>query len=64
MEMQQAFGLHLEVDMILAQGMNVKVCSFPAGEDPDNFARSHTQAEIEEFLVHQSQDFIQFKASL
>ena len=52
------------VDMILAQGMNVKVCSFPAGEDPDSFARSHTQAEIEEFLVHQSQDFIQFKASL
>ncbi len=52
------------VDMILAQGMNVKVCSFPAGEDPDSFARSHSQAEIESFLTTESQDFIQFKASL
>lgn len=52
------------VDMILAQGMNVKVCSFHAGEDPDSFARAHNQAEIQDFLTSQSQDFIQFKASL
>ena len=52
------------IDLILEQGMNVKVCSFPAGEDPDSFAKSHTTAEISDFLTQQSKDFIQFKASL
>ncbi len=52
------------VDMILAQGMNVKVCTFPEGEDPDSFARSHSQSEIESFLEENAKDFIQFKASL
>ena len=39
------------IDMILSQGMNVKVCSFPEGEDPDSFAKSHTLEEIQAFLL-------------
>jgi DNA primase len=52
------------IDLILEQGMNVRVCSFPEGEDPDSFAKSNTTEEINAFLEGQSKDFIQFKASL
>ena len=52
------------IDLILEQGMNVKVCTFPEGEDPDSFATSHTKDEIRTFLEEESKDFIQFKASL
>ena len=52
------------IDLILEQGMNVKVCAFPEGEDPDSFAKSHTSEEITSFLEEESKDFIQFKASL
>ena len=52
------------IDLILEQGMNVKVCSFPDGEDPDSYAKSHTTNEISTFLEEESKDFIQFKASL
>lgn len=52
------------IDMILSQGMNVKVCSFPEGEDPDSFAKSHTLEEIQAFFTENAKDFIQFKASL
>ncbi len=52
------------IDLILEQGMNVKVCSFPDGEDPDSFAKYHTKDEINTFLEEESKDFIQFKASL
>ena len=52
------------IDMILAQGMNVKVCTFPEGEDPDSFAKKNNQEEIELFFKENSKDFIQFKASL
>lgn len=52
------------IDLILEQGMNVKVCPFPEGEDPDSFARSHSEAELEEFLKENSYDFITYKASL
>lgn len=52
------------IDLILEQGMNVRVCSFPQGEDPDSFSRSKTTEEINTFLEEQSKDFIQFKASL
>ena len=38
------------IDMILSQGMNVKVCSFPEGDDPDSFAKSHSLEEIQAFL--------------
>ena len=39
------------IDMILSQGMNVKVCSFPEGEDPDSFAKSHSLEEFKLFLT-------------
>ncbi|HET8887247.1 MAG TPA: DNA primase [Salinimicrobium sp.] len=52
------------IDLILEQGMNVKVCSFPEGEDPDNFARNRGLEEIKEYLNENSKDFIAFKASL
>ncbi|WP_299398194.1 DNA primase [uncultured Gelidibacter sp.] len=52
------------IDLILEQGMNVKVCSFPKGEDPDSFARQNTLEELSEYLEENAKDFIQFKASL
>lgn len=52
------------IDMILSQGMNVKVCSFPEGEDPDSFAKSHSLEEVQTFFDDNAKDFIQFKASL
>ena len=52
------------IDMILAQGMNVKVCSFPEGEDPDSFAKKNSREAIESFFLENAKDFIQFKASL
>lgn len=52
------------IDLILEQGMNVKVCPFPEGEDPDSFARSNSEADLREFLQENSYDFITYKASL
>jgi DNA primase len=52
------------IDLILEQGMNVKICTFPEGEDPDSFAKSHSESELKEFLEENATDFIQFKASL
>ena len=52
------------IDLILEQGMNVRVCTFPKGEDPDSFARSRSLKEINIFLEKHSKDFIQYKASL
>lgn len=52
------------IDMILEQGMNVKVILFPEGEDPDSYARSHAAHEVEEFLENQADDFIRFKTKL
>ena len=52
------------IDMILAQGMNVRVCSFPEGEDPDSFAKKNSLEEITAYFKENAKDFIQFKASL
>lgn len=52
------------IDLILEQGMNVKVCGFPEGEDPDSFAKNNTENDIKEYLDHNSKDFISYKASL
>ena len=52
------------VDLILEQGMNVKVCTFPAGEDPDSFAKNNEYGEVVRYLQENAMDFIQFKASL
>ncbi len=52
------------IDLILEQGMNVKVCVFPDGEDPDSFARKNSTADLQEYLEENAKDFIEFKASL
>lgn len=52
------------VDLILAQGMNVKICTFPEGEDPDSFAKNNSLDELQTYLADNAKDFIQFKASL
>ena len=52
------------IDLILEQGMNVKVCSFPEGEDPDSFAKQNTLEELSLYLEENAKDFIQFKASV
>ncbi|MCP4802449.1 DNA primase [Flavobacteriaceae bacterium] len=52
------------IDLILEQGMNVKVCTFPDGEDPDSFARKKTEQELRQYLENNAKDFIAYKASL
>jgi len=52
------------IDLILEQGMNVKVVQFPDGEDPDSFAKAHSEQELKEFLETAAQDFINFKVSM
>jgi DNA primase len=52
------------IDLILEEGMHVKVCAFPEGEDPDSFCKNRSKEAIEEYLQEEAKDFIQFKASL
>lgn len=52
------------IDMILEQGMNVKVVLFPDGEDPDSFAQKHRSSEVQEFITQNAKDFIHFKIDL
>jgi DNA primase len=52
------------IDLILEQGMNVKICTFPEGEDPDSFSKNNELEEVERYLKENAKDFIQFKASL
>jgi DNA primase len=52
------------IDLILEQGMNVKVCVFPDGEDPDSFAKKNSLEDLQEYLSENAKDFIEFKASL
>lgn len=52
------------IDLILEEGMNVKVCAFPDGEDPDSFARKTSYEDLVAYLEDNAKDFIQFKASL
>jgi len=52
------------IDLILEEGMNVKVCSFPDGDDPDSFARKNSYDDLVFYLENNAKDFIQFKASL
>jgi len=52
------------IDMILEQGMNVKVVLFPDGEDPDSYARTRRGAEVQEFIQQNAKDFIHFKIDL
>jgi DNA primase len=52
------------IDLILEEGMNVKVCTFPEGDDPDSFARKNSYEDLVHYLENNAKDFIQFKASL
>lgn len=52
------------IDLILEEGMNVKVCTFPDGDDPDSFAKKTPHDELVRYLQDNAMDFIQFKASL
>ena len=60
-------GIHASlrgIDMILKEGMNVRVVLLPEPEDPDSFARSHSAAEVQEYIRANEQDFLEFKARL
>lgn len=52
------------IDMILAEGINVKVLSLPDGDDPDSFAQSHSAEEVEKYLAENETDFIRFKTRI
>lgn len=52
------------IDLILEQGMNVKVLTFPEGEDPDSFARKNSESVLKAYLEENTKDFINFKVSL
>lgn len=52
------------IDLILEEGMNVKVCTFPDGDDPDSFAKKNSFEDLVLYLEENAKDFIQFKASL
>jgi DNA primase len=52
------------IDMLLEEGLNVKVVLFPDGDDPDSFARKHSTTELESFLDQAEQDFLSFKTKL
>ena len=60
-------GIHAAMrgtDMLLQEGMNVKVLLLPDGDDPDSFARKHTATEFKQFIEEHQTDFIQFKTDL
>jgi len=52
------------INMILQEGMNVRVVLFPDGEDPDSYAKNHTTEELKEYITTNAQDFIRFKTSV
>lgn len=52
------------IDLILEEGMHVKVVLFPDGEDPDSFSQSHTTEELETFLTENAKDFLVFKTDI
>lgn len=52
------------IDMVLKEGMNVKVVLLPDGQDPDDFARRHTLEEVQDYIRMNEQDFVNFKTEL
>jgi len=52
------------LDMILEQGMNVKVVLFPEGEDPDSFSKNNSPVFVKEYIRKEAKDFIEFKTSV
>ena len=60
-------GIHAAIrgtDMLLAEGMNIKVLLLPDGDDPDSFARKHTAQEFKDYIEAHQTDFITFKTQL
>ena len=60
-------GIHAALrgtDMLLAEGMNLKVLLLPDGDDPDSFARKHTASDFKQYIEEHQTDFIQFKTDL
>lgn len=52
------------IDMLLREGMNVRVVLFPEGEDPDSYARTHSKQELSDYLHDHETDFIKFKTQV
>ena len=52
------------IDMLLEEGMNIKVCLLPDGDDPDSYARKHNSTEFQAFIREHETDFIRFKTNL
>lgn len=52
------------IDMLLAEGLNIKVLLLPDGEDPDSFARSHSASELKQYIADNETDFISFKTKI
>ena len=60
-------GIHAAMrgtDMLLQEGMNIKVLVLPDGDDPDSFARKHTAQQFKDYIAEHQKDFIQFKTDL
>ncbi len=60
-------GIHAAMrgtDMLLAEGMNIKVLLLPDGDDPDSFSRKHTATQLREYIEQHQTDFLQFKTDL
>ena len=60
-------GIHAAlrgIDLVLKEGMNVKVVLLPDGQDPDDFAKRHTLEEVEDYILQNERDFIGFKSDL
>ena len=52
------------IDMLLSEGMNIRVVLFPDGDDPDSFARKNPRDFVEDFIKNKAKDFIDFKAEI
>ena len=52
------------IDMLLEQGLKIRVCLLPDGEDPDSFAKKHRDSELQDYLAKESKDFLLFKANI
>ncbi len=60
-------GIHAALrgtDMMLAEGMNIKVLLLPDGDDPDSFARKHTASDFKEYIASHQTDFMEFKTQV
>ncbi|SFI48441.1 DNA primase [Halpernia frigidisoli] len=52
------------IDLLLAEGMNIRILLFPDGDDPDSFSRKHPKDFVENFIKTEAQDFVEFKADI